>query len=37
MRQRGEYVRIIEEYDYFYPLGEKSAVFWFDDILPGDN
>lgn len=32
MRQRGEYVRIIEECDYFYPLGKKSAVFWVDDI-----
>ena len=32
MKRRGEYVEIIDEYDNFYPLEKKSAVFWFDDI-----
>jgi hypothetical protein len=38
MKRRGEYVRILDEYGRFYPLGERSAVFWYDDIAirPGD-
>ena len=33
MKRRGEYISIIDEYDYFYPLGSKPAVFWYDDIV----
>jgi hypothetical protein len=32
MRRRGEYSTILEEYVRFYPLGERLAVFWYDDI-----
>jgi hypothetical protein len=32
IRRRGEYAVIIEEYARFWPLGERLAVFWFDDI-----
>ena len=32
MRRRGEYATILEEYRAFYPLGERMAVFWYDDI-----
>jgi len=38
MRRRGEYAVILQEYARFYPLGERLAVFWYDDIRarPGD-
>jgi hypothetical protein len=32
MRRRGEYSAIVEEYAVFYPLGDRLAVFWYDDI-----
>jgi hypothetical protein len=32
MRGRGEYIRIIDEYAQFYPMGEASAVFFFDQL-----
>ena len=32
MRRRGEYSVILEEYARFYPLGDRLAVFWYDDI-----
>jgi Sulfotransferase domain len=32
MRRRGEYSTILEEYSRLYPLGERLAVFWYDDI-----
>ncbi len=32
MRRRGEYAAILDEYMRFYPLGERMAVFWYDDI-----
>jgi hypothetical protein len=32
MRRRGEYSLILEEYVRFYPLGERLAVFWYDEI-----
>jgi hypothetical protein len=32
MRRRGEYSAIVEEYAAFYPLGERLAIFWYDDI-----
>ncbi|MDH3316239.1 MAG: sulfotransferase [Gammaproteobacteria bacterium] len=32
MRRRGEYSAILEEYVRFYPLGERLAVFWYNDI-----
>jgi hypothetical protein len=32
MRRRGKYSTIIKEYARFWPLGERLAVFWYDDI-----
>lgn len=32
MRRRGRYSTIIQEYARFWPLGERHAVFWYDDI-----
>ncbi len=32
MRRRGEYAAIVAEYAQFYPLGERLAIFWYDDI-----
>ncbi|WP_273773147.1 sulfotransferase domain-containing protein [Brucella intermedia] len=32
IRERGEYVRIIEEYADYFPLNDQSRVFWYDDI-----
>jgi hypothetical protein len=32
MRRRGEYSSIVEEYAAFYSLGERLAVFWYEDI-----
>jgi hypothetical protein len=32
MRRRGEYPVILQEYMSFYPLGDRMAVFWYDDI-----
>jgi hypothetical protein len=32
MRRRGEYAPILREYARHYPLGQRLAVFWYDDI-----
>ncbi len=32
MRRWGEYSTIIKEYARFWPLGERLAVFWYNDI-----
>jgi hypothetical protein len=32
MKRRGEYAIILREYDRFFPLGQASEVFWYDEI-----
>ena len=32
MQRRGRYIEIIREYERFYPLGDRMALFHFDDI-----
>jgi hypothetical protein len=32
MRRRGQYVTILKEYETFFPLGERSAVFFYDQM-----
>ena len=33
MKRRGQYADIIREYARFFPLNDRSAVFWYDDIV----
>jgi hypothetical protein len=32
MKRRGEYITILDEYEPFFPLGERSEVFFYDQI-----